>query len=133
MTADNDGLGPARDQTGDVRNDNGLAEDSSASGRRMLERQHPKKLRHTPEYSQDVSNGAIGRQPHCYKTLALIQTMNKGNRHTLLQLEFLHASLVRSDGGALDAHSILLDRLGGFDRDLVIGLVTVFKALIESY
>jgi hypothetical protein len=48
---------------------------------------------------------------------------------TLLQVEFLHARLVRRDGGALDADAILFDSLGGVDGDLVVGLVAVFEAL----
>jgi hypothetical protein len=44
-------------------------------------------------------------------------------------VEFLHTSFIRSDGGALDTNSILLDSLGGIDSNLIIGLVTIFKAL----
>ena len=51
------------------------------------------------------------------------------DRRTLLQLEFLHTSLVRSDCGALDTNSILFDSLGSVDGNLVVGLVAVFKTL----
>ena len=49
---------------------------------------------------------------------------------TLLQVEFLHAGLVWGDGGALHAHRVLLDCLGGIERDLVIGLVSVGQAQV---
>ena len=42
----------------------------------------------------------------------------------LLQLEFLHSGLIRSDGRALDSDVVLQDGLGGVDRDLVVGLTT---------
>ena len=50
--------------------------------------------------------------------------------HTLLQVELLYTSLIRSDGGALDTNSILLDSLGGIDGDLVVGLITVLETEI---
>jgi hypothetical protein len=43
----------------------------------------------------------------------------------LLEAELLHPRLVRRDGRALDADAVLLDRVGGVDRDLVVGLVAV--------
>jgi hypothetical protein len=51
---------------------------------------------------------------------------------TLLQLELLDTGLIRSDGGALDTDTILLDGLSGLDCDLVIGLVTVLETLQEK-
>lgn len=50
-----------------------------------------------------------------------------GALRTLLQLEFLHASLVRGDGRALDANRVLLDGLGSVQCDLVVGLVAVLE------
>ncbi len=44
--------------------------------------------------AQDVPDGAVGRPPH------------------VLEVELFHPLLVRSDGGALDAHVVLLDGLG---------------------
>lgn len=49
---------------------------------------------------------------------------------TLLQLEFLNTGLIRSDGGALDTNTVLLDGLSGINGDLIIGLVTVLNAQI---
>ena len=37
-------------------------------------------------------------------------------------MEFLHPGLVRRDGCAFDSDVVLLDGLGGVDRDLVVGL-----------
>lgn len=51
---------------------------------------------------------------------------------TLFQLELLDTGLIRSDGGALDTDTILLDGLSGLDGDLVIGLVTVLETLQEK-
>lgn len=59
-----------------------------------------------------VADGAVGGQPH------------------LLELELLNALLVGRDGGALDAHAVLLDGLGGIEGDLVVGLVAVGQAQI---
>jgi hypothetical protein len=50
--------------------------------------------------SEDVPDGAVGGLPH------------------LLELEFLNAGLVGGDGGAFDAHIVLLDCVGGIDGDL---------------
>nr|GFD53224.1 hypothetical protein [Tanacetum cinerariifolium] len=59
---------------------------------------------------QNVADGAVGRLPH------------------LLEAKFGHALLVGGDGGALNAHAVLLDGVGRVDGDLVIGLVTVLDA-----
>lgn len=58
---------------------------------------------------QLVSDGAVGRQPH------------------LLELELVDTLLVWGDGRALDTNRVLLDSLGGIERDLVVGLVTVWQ------
>src|SRR5699024_10975569 len=60
--------------------------------------------------AQDVADGAVGRAVHPREP------------------ELLHARPVGGDGGALDAHPVLLDRVGGVDRDPVIGGVTVLDA-----
>src|SRR6266850_2459494 len=83
-----------------------------AGGRRRALRQRKKKGGWLPDASPGWGRpgigtrtyGAIGRTPH------------------LLQLELLHACLVRRDGRALDADVVLKDRLGRLDRYLVIGL-----------
>lgn len=49
---------------------------------------------------------------------------------TLLQVELLDPRLVGGDGGALDTNAILLDGFGSVDGNLVVGLVTVFQALL---
>jgi hypothetical protein len=51
-------------------------------------------------------------------------------RLTLLQVEFLHTGLIGSDCGALDADSAILNGLGGINGDLVVGLISVFQALL---
>src|SRR5690606_23595176 len=65
-----------------------------------------------PEHgaAQDVADGAVGRLPH------------------FLELEFLHPGFVRGDGGAFDAHAVLLDGFRRFHRDLVVGGIAVFDA-----
>ena len=63
--------------------------------------------------AEDVADRAVRRPPH------------------LLQAELLDPGLVRRDRGALDADAVTLDRLGGVDRDLVLGGVTVFDAEVE--
>jgi hypothetical protein len=44
---------------------------------------------------------------------------------TLLQVELLNTSLVRSDGGALDTDRVLLDSFGSIDSDLIVGLISI--------
>ena len=67
--ADHDGLLPARDQPGDVLHNNGFSEHCAV---------------------EDVSDGAIGGDPH------------------LLEAKLLDSALIRSDGCTLDANSVLL-------------------------
>ena len=57
--------------------------------------------------AEDVADRAVRRAPH------------------LLQAELLDARLVGRDRRALDADAVLLDRVGGVDRDLVVGLVAL--------
>jgi len=38
--------------------------------------------------------------------------------------------LIRSDGGALDAHIVLLDRFSAIDGDLVVSFVSVLNAQV---
>ena len=61
---------------------------------------------------QVVSDGAIRRHPH------------------LLELELLHTLLIGRNGRAFNAHRVLLDGLGGINRDLVIRLVSVGQAQV---
>lgn len=91
VPADDDGLGPARHQAGDVLADDGLPEHGA---------------------SQDVTDGAVGRPPH------------------LLEVELLHAFLVRRDGGTLDAHAVFLHRFGRLHGDLVVCGVSVLDAQV---
>ena len=60
--------------------------------------------------AQDVADRAVGLLPH------------------LLELEFLHARLVRRDRRAFDADAAVLDRLGRLDRHLVVGRVAILDA-----
>ena len=61
-----------------------------------------------------VAYGAVGRLPH------------------LLELELLDSVLVGRDRGALDAHVVLLDRLGRVHGHLVAGGVAVLDAQVEE-
>ena len=58
----------------------------------------------------------------------MLRIVPLGDFHISLRLELLHARLVGRDGGALDADAVLLDGLGGIDRDLVVGGVAVLDA-----
>ena len=46
-------------------------------------------------------------------------------------MELFDPRLVRGDGGAFDADADGLDRLGGVDRDLVVGRVAVLDREVE--
>lgn len=48
---------------------------------------------------------------------------------TLLQVKLLDARLVRGDGSAFHTNAVFLDGLCCFDRNLILGLITVFQAL----
>ena len=61
---------------------------------------------------QDVSDGAVWRQPH------------------LLELELLDALFIWGDCRAFYTNRVLLDSLGSIERDLVVGLVTVWQTKI---
>ena len=75
---------------------------------------HQPKTKPLPEHSpvQDVTDRPVRRLPH------------------LLELELLDAGLVRRDRRALDADAVFQDRVGGIDRDLVVGGVAVRKAQV---
>jgi hypothetical protein len=60
--------------------------------------------------AQDVADRPVGRAVHA------------------LEAELLDPRLVRRDRRALDADAVLLDRVGGVDGDLVVGLVAVLDA-----
>ena len=91
VTADTDGLGPAGDQPWNGVADDGFPEDGAA---------------------QDVTDGAIGTEPH------------------FLEVEFDHTFFVGGDGGALDGHVVLQSGVGAVDGDLVVGLVAVLHAQV---
>jgi hypothetical protein len=63
VTTDDDGLAPARDETGHVLADDGLAEDGAA---------------------QDVTDGAVGRLPHLLQ-LELCARAHAHNQHVDLR------------------------------------------------
>ena len=46
-------------------------------------------------------------------------------------MEFLNSSLIRGDGGALDAHFAVLDGLGRFKGDPVVSLVPVLNSEVK--
>lgn len=106
MTADNDGVLPARDQTGDARNDNRFAEDGS---------------------SKDITDSTVRRQPHCTILLARnpADMLESEAMRTLLQFEFLHSLLIGCDGGAFDANRVLLNGFSSIDGNLIVGLITI--------
>jgi hypothetical protein len=41
------------------------------------------------------------------------------------------SSLIRSDGGTFDSNIVLLNSVGSINRDLIVGLVTIFHAQVE--
>ena len=57
----------------------------------------------------------------------------KDERRTLLQLEFFHSLLVRSDGRAFDAYAMLEYSLSGVNGDLVVGLISVRKTQVVVF
>ena len=61
---------------------------------------------------QDSPDGAVGALVH------------------LLQVIFLHTGVIWRNGGALHSHTVLLRRLGGVHRHLVVRLVAVFQSQI---
>lgn len=62
--------------------------------------------------TQDVPDCSVGRAPH------------------ILELELLHALLVRSDGGTLDANVVALHSLRRFNSHLVIGGIAVLHSQV---
>ena len=63
--------------------------------------------------AEDVADRAVRRAPH------------------LLEAELLDARLVGRDRRALDPDAVLLDRVGGVDRDLVVARVAALDAEVE--
>ncbi len=63
--------------------------------------------------AEDVPDRPVGRAIH------------------LLEAELLDPGLVRRDRRALDPDAVLLDRVGGVDRDLVLGLVPLLDREVE--
>ena len=55
-----------------------------------------------------------------------------GDFHIFLRLNSFDARLVGRDRRALDADAVLLDRVRGVDRDLVVGRVAVLDAEVVS-
>lgn len=58
-------------------------------------------------------------------------TAGYNSETNLLEVELLDTGLIRSDGSALDTDLVLDDSLRSVDGDLVVGLITVLKALIS--
>jgi hypothetical protein len=108
VTADNDGLFPAGHETGNGGDDDGRTEDGSSSTDALVSCF----LNACINFSQVVTDGAVGRQPH------------------LLELELLDSLLIGCDGGTLDTNRVLLDCLGSIEGDLVVGLITVGQAKV---
>lgn len=86
MTTDHNRIGPARHQTRNVRAENWLAKNGA---------------------TEDVTDGAVRRQPH------------------LLQLELLDALLIGRDRGALDADIVLQNGVCTIDGHLIVGGVAM--------
>mmetsp|Transcript_23347 Transcript_23347/g.41465 ORF Transcript_23347/g.41465 Transcript_23347/m.41465 type:complete len:377 (+) Transcript_23347:275-1405(+) len=91
VAANDDGLGPAGNETGDVGNDDGLTEDGPV---------------------ENIAESAIGTLPH------------------LFQFELLDASLIGSNGGALNADFVFLNGLRSINSDLVIRRISIRESKI---
>jgi hypothetical protein len=114
VTANDDGLVPARHKAGNAGDDNGLTEDGTA---------------------ENVTDGTVGGEPHWWvvSQAGSYNIMQDGRgKLTLLQLELLNTGLIGGDGGTLDTDTILLDSLGGINSNLIIGLITVLQTLKTS-
>ena len=126
VTANNDGLVPARHQTGNGGDDDGLAENGTTT-MKSVSRNPPQSV-----VDQVSLTGCYGWFRWGRATLAGVNfryVTKVAKKLTLLQLEFLNTGLIGGDGCTLDTNTVLLDSLGGIDGDLVIGLVTVLKTL----
>jgi hypothetical protein len=108
VAADDDRLLPAGDEAGNGGDNDGGTEDGSSAVPVLA---FPRDLSLQGSL-QVVTDGTVGRQPH------------------LLELELLDALLVGCDGRALDTDRVLLDGLGGIERDLVVRLIAVGQAEI---
>ncbi len=62
--------------------------------------------------TENVTNRSVGASPH------------------LLEAKLFDARLIRCDGGALHANSVLLDGVSSIDRDLVIGLIPLLDSQV---
>ena len=62
---------------------------------------------------EDISDGSIRTLPH------------------FLKFELLDSSLIRGDGGALDANFTFLDGFSSFNGDFIIGGISVFNAEVK--
>ena len=70
-----------------------------------------------PEHGsiQDIAAGTIGAFTH------------------LFEVELFYARLIRCNGCTLNAHTVLLDGIGGIHSYLVVGRIAVFNAEIEIF
>lgn len=107
MTADDNRLRPSGYDARNVLTDDGLAE-------------------HCP--AQDVPDGAVWTQPHLLQ-LILFDT-KVGTFPFTVTVNRCIPGLIGSDGGALDAHVVLLDGFGSIDGHLVVGLIAVGQSQI---
>ena len=97
MAADDDGLGPGRDQTRNVRADDRFSEDRSA---------------------QDVTNRSVWRLPHLFQVeFCINELLEKGLARVYLTELTFHAFFVWSDGCTLDSHIVLLNCVGTVNRN----------------
>ena len=69
MTTNNDGALPARYQTGDARDNNGLAEDGATSRNARLSSGFAQLVKWVN--LQGITDSAIGREPHCRQALSV--------------------------------------------------------------